>query len=103
NTYGGYSERIVVNEKFVLKIRHAENQLAAAAPLLCAGITTWSPLRHWKIGKEHKVAIIGLGGLGHMGLKFAKAMGADVTLFTRSPDKEEEARRLGAAHVVLST
>jgi uncharacterized zinc-type alcohol dehydrogenase-like protein len=71
--------------------------------LLCAGITTYSPLRHWKIGPEHKVAVIGLGGLGHMGLKFAKALGADVTLFTRSSDKEDEARRLGADHVVLST
>jgi len=68
-----------------------------------AGITTWSPLRHWNIGKGSKIAVIGLGGLGHMGLKFAKAMGADVTLFTRSPGKEEEARRLGADHVVLST
>ena len=101
-TYGGYSERIVSTEKFVLRIPDGVDP-KAAAPLLCAGITTWSPLRHWKIGKGHKVAIIGLGGLGHMGLKFAKAMGADVTLFTRSPDKEEEARRLGADHVVLST
>jgi uncharacterized zinc-type alcohol dehydrogenase-like protein len=101
-TFGGYSERIVSSEKFVLRIPDGVDP-KAAAPLLCAGITTWSPLRHWKIGKGHKVAIIGLGGLGHMGLKFAKAMGADVTLFTRSPDKEEEARRLGADHVVLST
>jgi alcohol dehydrogenase (NADP+) len=101
-TYGGYSERIVSSEKFVLRIPDGVDP-KAAAPLLCAGITTWSPLRHWKIGKGHKVAIVGLGGLGHMGLKFAKAMGADVTLFTRSPDKEEEARRLGADHVVLST
>jgi uncharacterized zinc-type alcohol dehydrogenase-like protein len=101
-TYGGYSERIVSSEKFVLRIPDGVDP-KAAAPLLCAGITTWSPLRHWKIGKGHKVAIVGLGGLGHMGLKFAKAMGADVTLFTRSPDKEKEARRLGADHVVLST
>jgi alcohol dehydrogenase (NADP+) len=101
-TYGGYSERIVSTEKFVLRIPDGVDP-KAAAPLLCAGITTWSPLRHWKIGKGHKVAIVGLGGLGHMGLKFAKAMGADVTLFTRSPDKEDEARRLGAHHVVLST
>ncbi|RUL66089.1 NAD(P)-dependent alcohol dehydrogenase [Dyella dinghuensis] len=101
-TFGGYSERIVSSEKFVLRIPDGVDP-KAAAPLLCAGITTWSPLRHWKISKGHKVAIIGLGGLGHMGLKFAKAMGADVTLFTRSPDKEEEARRLGADHVVLST
>jgi len=101
-TFGGYSERIVVSDKFVL---HISDKLdpKAAAPLLCAGITTWSPLRHWKIGKGSKVAVIGLGGLGHMGLKFAKAMGADVTLFTRTPGKEAEARRLGADHVVLST
>jgi alcohol dehydrogenase (NADP+) len=101
-TYGGYSERIVSTEKFVLRIPDGVDP-KSAAPLLCAGITTWSPLRHWKIGKGDKVAIVGLGGLGHMGLKFAKAMGADVTLFTRSPGKEEEARRLGADHVVLST
>ena len=101
-TFGGYSERIVVSDKFVVSISD-KLDLKAAAPLLCAGITTWSPLRHWKIGKGSKIAVIGLGGLGHMGLKFAKAMGADVTLFTRSPGKEEEARRLGADHVVLST
>jgi len=101
-TYGGYSERIVVSDKFVLRIPDGLDA-KAAAPLLCAGITTWSPLRHWKIGKGHKVAVVGLGGLGHMGLKFAKAMGAEVTLFTRSPGKEAEARRLGADHVVLST
>lgn len=101
-TYGGYSERIVVSDKFVLRMPEGVDP-KAAAPLLCAGITTWSPLRHWNIGAGHKVAIVGLGGLGHMGLKFAKAMGADVTLFTRSPGKEQEARRLGADHVVLST
>ncbi|AIF48328.1 NAD(P)-dependent alcohol dehydrogenase [Dyella japonica] len=101
-TFGGYSERIVVSDKFVVSISD-KLDLKAAAPLLCAGITTWSPLRHWNIGKGSKIAVIGLGGLGHMGLKFAKAMGADVTLFTRSPGKEEEARRLGADHVVLST
>jgi uncharacterized zinc-type alcohol dehydrogenase-like protein len=101
-TYGGYSERIVVSDKFVLRVPEGVDP-KAAAPLLCAGITTWSPLRHWNIGKDHKVAVVGLGGLGHMGLKFAKALGADVTLFTRSPGKEEEARRLGADHVVLST
>jgi alcohol dehydrogenase (NADP+) len=101
-TYGGYSERIVSSDKFVLRIPEGVDP-KAAAPLLCAGITTWSPLRHWKIGKGQKVAVVGLGGLGHMGLKFAKAMGAEVTLFTRSPGKEEEARRLGADHVVLST
>lgn len=101
-TYGGYSERIVVADKFVLKVPQGLN-LAGAAPLLCAGITTWSPLRHWNIGKDSKVAIIGLGGLGHMGLKLANALGAEVTLFTRSPGKEEDARRLGAHKVVLST
>ncbi|MET3650844.1 NAD(P)-dependent alcohol dehydrogenase [Dyella japonica] len=101
-TFGGYSERIVVSDKFVVSISD-KLDLKAAAPLLCAGITTWSPLRHWNIGKGSKIAVIGLGGLGHMGLKFAKAMGADVTLFTRSPGKEAEARRLGADHVVLST
>jgi len=101
-TYGGYSERIVVSEKFVVNIPDGLDP-KSAAPLLCAGITTYSPLRHWKIGENHKVAVVGLGGLGHMGLKFAKAFGADVTLFTRSAGKEEEARRLGADHVVLST
>ena len=101
-TFGGYSERIVVSDKFVVNVPDKLDP-KSAAPLLCAGITTWSPLRHWKIGKGSKVAVIGLGGLGHMGLKFAKALGADVTLFTRSPGKESEARRLGADHVVLST
>ena len=101
-TFGGYSERIVVTEHFVVRIDDKLDP-KSAAPLLCAGITTWSPLRHWKIGAGTKVAVVGLGGLGHMGLKFAKALGADVTLFTRSPGKEEEARRLGADHVVLST
>ena len=101
-TFGGYSERIVVSDKFVVRISEKLDP-KAAAPLLCAGITTWSPLRHWNIGKGSKVAVVGLGGLGHMGLKFAKAMGAEVTLFTRTPDKEAEARRLGADHVVLST
>jgi len=101
-THGGYSERITVTEKFVLRIP-AKLDPKSAAPLLCAGITTYSPLRHWRIGKGHKVAVVGLGGLGHMALKFAKALGAEVTLFTRSPDKETEARRLGADHVVLST
>jgi len=101
-TYGGYSEKIVVSEQFVLKIP-ANLDLKAAAPLLCAGITMWSPLRHWGVDQKSKVAIVGLGGLGHMGLKFAKALGAEVTLFTRSPGKEEDARRLGADHIVLST
>ncbi len=101
-TYGGYSERMVVTERFVLKVPDGLD-LAAAAPLLCAGITTWSPLRHWKVGPGSKVAVVGLGGLGHMALKLAKALGADVTLFTRSPGKEVDARRLGADHIVLST
>lgn len=101
-TYGGYSEKIVASEKFVLKIPQGLD-LAGAAPLLCAGITTYSPLRHWKVTKGSKVAVIGLGGLGHMALKLAKAMGADVTLFTRSPGKEADARRLGADEIVLST
>ena len=101
-TFGGYSERIVVADAFVLRLPTALDP-KSAAPLLCAGITTWSPLQHWKVGKGSKVAVVGLGGLGHMGLKFAKALGAEVTLFTRSPGKEGEARRLGADHVVLST
>jgi uncharacterized zinc-type alcohol dehydrogenase-like protein len=101
-TYGGYSEAIVVTEPFVLKIPDGLD-LAATAPLLCAGITTWSPLRHWNVGKGTRVAVVGLGGLGHMALKLANALGADVTLFTRSPGKEADARRLGAHNVVLST
>lgn len=101
-TYGGYSEKIVVSEKFVLKIPDGLD-LKGAAPLLCAGITTWSPLRYWKVNAGSKVGVVGLGGLGHMALKFAKALGAEVTLFTRSVSKEDEARRLGADHIVLST
>ncbi len=101
-TYGGYSEKIVVSDKFVLKIPDGLD-LKGAAPLLCAGITTWSPLRHWNVGKDSKVAVVGLGGLGHMALKLAKALGADVTLFTRSPEKEKDAQRLGAHNVILST
>lgn len=101
-TFGGYSEKIVVSDKFVLKVPDGLD-LAGAAPLLCAGITTWSPLRHWKIGKDSKMAVIGLGGLGHMALKLARALGADVTLFTRSQGKEQDARRLGAHRIVLST
>jgi uncharacterized zinc-type alcohol dehydrogenase-like protein len=91
-----------VTEKFVLKVPEGMD-LAGAAPLLCAGITTYSPLRHWNIGADSKVAVIGLGGLGHMALKLARAMGADVSLFTRSPSKEKDALRLGAHNVVLST
>lgn len=101
-TYGGYSDKIVASERFVLHIPDALDP-KSAGPLLCAGITTYSPLRHWKIGPGHKVAVVGLGGLGHLGLKFAKALGADVSLFTRTPGKEEEARRLGADHVVISS
>ena len=101
-TYGGYSDKIVASEKFVLRIADGLD-LAGAAPLLCAGITTWSPLRHWKVGAGSKVAVVGLGGLGHMALKLAKALGAEVTLFTRSPGKETDARRLGADKVILST
>jgi uncharacterized zinc-type alcohol dehydrogenase-like protein len=101
-TYGGYSEKIVVSDKFVLKIPDGLD-LKGAAPLLCAGITTYSPLVHWHVGQGSNVAVVGLGGLGHMGLKLAKAMGAEVTLFTRSPGKEQDARRLGADHIVIST
>jgi uncharacterized zinc-type alcohol dehydrogenase-like protein len=100
-TQGGYSEKIVVSDKFVLRIPDGLD-LKGAAPLLCAGITTWSPLRHWQAGKGSRVAVVGLGGLGHMGLKLAKALGAEVTLFTRSKGKEEDARRLGADHIVIS-
>ena len=101
-TYGGYSETIIVSERFTLKVPDSLD-LAGAAPLLCAGITTYSPLRHWKVGPGSKVAIVGLGGLGHMGIKLAKAMGAETTLLSRSPGKEADARRLGADHVVIST
>jgi uncharacterized zinc-type alcohol dehydrogenase-like protein len=100
--FGGYSEKIVVTEKFVLRIPEGLD-LAGAAPLLCAGITSYSPLRRWKAGPGRKVAVVGLGGLGHMALKLAKAMGAEVTLFSRSHGKEEDARRLGADHIVIST
>lgn len=99
--YGGYSRQIVVNQKFVLAVSDTLD-LASVAPLLCAGITTYSPLKHWKIAKGHKVGIVGLGGLGHMGIKFAHAFGAYVVLFTTSPDKVEDAIRLGADEVVVS-
>jgi len=102
NTYGGYSQSIVVKESFVLRIRHDEKDLAAVAPLLCAGITTYSPLRHWQVGPGKKVGIVGLGGLGHMGVKLAHAMGAHVVLFTTSPSKVEDAKRLGADEVCIS-
>lgn len=102
HTFGGYSQKVVVDEHFVLKV--PENlDPAAVAPLLCAGITTWSPLRHWKVGPGSKVAVIGLGGLGHMAIKLAKGLGAEVTLFSRTPEKTEDARQLGADHVVIST
>ncbi|QWT43127.1 NAD(P)-dependent alcohol dehydrogenase [Dickeya dadantii] len=101
-TYGGYSQQIVASQDFVLRIP-ASMDLKSAAPLLCAGITTWSPLRHWNVGKGSKVAVVGLGGLGHMAIKLAHALGAEVTLFTRSPGKEADARRLGADRIVLST
>ena len=101
-TMGGYSEKIVVSQDFVLRIPDGLD-LKGAAPLLCAGMTTWSPLRHWKAGKGSRVAVVGLGGLGHMALKLAKALGAEVTLFTRSRGKEADARRLGADQIVLST
>jgi uncharacterized zinc-type alcohol dehydrogenase-like protein len=91
-----------VSEAFVLRLPDGLD-LAGAAPLLCAGITTWSPLRHWKVDKDSRVAVVGLGGLGHMALKLAKALGAEVTLFTRSPGKADDARRLGAERIVLST
>jgi uncharacterized zinc-type alcohol dehydrogenase-like protein len=100
-TFGGYSESIVVDEQFALQIREKKN-LAAAAPLLCAGITTYSPLRTWKVGKGQKVGIVGLGGLGHMGVKLANAFGAHVALFTTSPNKKEDAFKLGAHEVILS-
>jgi len=100
--FGGYSDNMVVSEAFALRVP-ANLDLAAAAPLLCAGITTYSPLRHWNVGKGSKVGVVGLGGLGHMAIKFAHAMGAEVTLFTRSPGKEQDALKLGADHVVIST
>ncbi|MEA2561596.1 MAG: alcohol dehydrogenase [Acidobacteriota bacterium] len=100
-TYGGYSDKIVVDEHFVLSLSDKLDP-AAAAPLLCAGITTWSPLRHWKVGPGQKVGVVGLGGLGHMGVKLAHALGAHVVLFTTSPGKTEDAHRLGADEVVIS-
>ena len=101
-TFGGYSKKVVVDEHFVLKVPSNLN-LAAVAPLLCAGITTWSPLKHWNVGKGTKVAVVGLGGLGHMALKLANALGAEVTLFSRTPDKIQDAKDLGAHNVVIST
>src|SRR5438094_7557023 len=100
-TYGGYSDSIVVDEHFVLRLPPNMN-IAGAAPLLCAGITTYSPMRHWGVGKGKKVGVVGLGGLGHMGVKFAHAFGAHVVVFTTSPNKKEDAFRLGADEVVIS-
>lgn len=102
HTLGGYSQRIVVDEKFVLRINHPKEQLAAVAPLLCAGITTYSPLRHWGTGPGKKVGIVGIGGLGHMGIKLAHAMGAHVVAFTTSESKREDAHALGADEVVVT-
>lgn len=102
HTFGGYSEKVVVEEHFVLKVPTNLN-LAAVAPLLCAGITTWSPLRHWNVKKGSKVAVVGLGGLGHMAIKLAKGLGAEVTLFSRTPEKTQDAKDLGADTVVIST
>ncbi len=100
-THGGYSTQIVVNDYFVLKVSE-KLDTKAVAPLLCAGITTYSPLRHWKVGPGQKVGVIGLGGLGHMGVKFAAAMGADVVMITTSPEKGADAKRLGASDVIVS-
>lgn len=102
HTFGGYSETVVVDQHFVLKVPENLNP-AAVAPILCAGITTWSPLRHWKVKEGSKVAVVGLGGLGHMALKLAHALGAEVTLFSRSAGKTEEAKSLGADEVIIST
>jgi uncharacterized zinc-type alcohol dehydrogenase-like protein len=102
HTLGGYSQQIVVHERYVLRVRHPAAQLNAVAPLLCAGITTYSPLRHWKVGPGHKVGVVGIGGLGHMGIKLARAMGAHVVAFTTSESKRDAARALGAHEVVVS-
>lgn len=101
HTFGGYSNRIVVDQDFVLRVQPGQD-LAAVAPLLCAGITTYSPLAHWQVGPGHKVGVVGLGGLGHMAVKIAKAMGAEVVLFTTSESKIADGKRLGADHVVIS-
>jgi alcohol dehydrogenase (NADP+) len=101
-TYGGYSEGIVVDESYVLRVSNRLDS-AKTAPLLCAGITTYSPLRHWRAGKGKKIGIVGLGGLGHMGVKFSHAFGAHTVVFTTSPNKAADAKRLGADEVVIST
>jgi alcohol dehydrogenase (NADP+) len=100
-TYGGYSNKYVIDEKYALKV-NAAGDLSGVAPLLCAGITTYSPLKRFNVGPGQKVGVVGLGGLGHMGVKLAKAMGADVTVFSTSPGKEADAKKLGADHFVLS-
>jgi uncharacterized zinc-type alcohol dehydrogenase-like protein len=100
-TFGGYSESVVVDQRFVLRVPSNLN-LAGVAPLLCAGITTYSPMRHWGVSKGKKVGVVGLGGLGHMAVKFAHGLGAHVVVFTTSPSKKEDARRLGADEVVIS-
>ncbi|WP_437550186.1 NAD(P)-dependent alcohol dehydrogenase [Sorangium sp. So ce367] len=102
HTLGGYSQRIVVNDRYVVKITHREDQLAAVAPLLCAGITTYSPLRHWNAGPGKKIGVVGIGGLGHMGVKLAHAMGAHTVAFTTSESKRQDAKALGADEVVVS-
>jgi uncharacterized zinc-type alcohol dehydrogenase-like protein len=102
HTLGGYSQQIVVHERFVLRVGHQEADLAAVAPLLCAGITTYSPLRHWGAGPGRTVGIVGIGGLGHMGIKLARAMGAYVVAFTSSESKRQDAHDLGAHEVVVS-
>jgi len=102
HTMGGYAQQIVVKDAFVLKITHPEEQLAAVAPLLCAGITTWSPLRHWNVGPGQKVGVVGIGGLGHMGVKLAHALGAHTVAFTTSESKRQDALDLGADEVVVS-
>lgn len=103
-TYGGFSNQIVIDEKYALHCpkQFKKEQLASAAPLLCAGITTYSPLRHWKVGKGMRVGIVGLGGLGHLAIKLAHAMGAEVFLFTTSPGKVQDAKKLGAVNAILS-
>lgn len=101
-TYGGYSDHIVVRDDFALHITHKEEDLAAVAPLLCAGITLWSPLRHWHAGPGKKVGVVGIGGLGHMGLKFAHALGAHVVAFTTTESKAAECKRLGADEVIVT-
>jgi uncharacterized zinc-type alcohol dehydrogenase-like protein len=102
NTFGGYSTNVVVNEDFVLRIPEGMD-LASTAPLLCSGVTTFSPLRHWKIGAGHKVAIVGIGGLGHVAIQIAKALGAEVVAVTTSPEKTEDAKHFGASDVIVST